>query len=103
MSPISAPFDLFGKNYNRSAWFKEVMEKKIYISDVFLGFRQVPHFIIAVKGEDGEDSYILRATVNAARFGSMVENVRLGTDRRVLLSVRKGSFKPVPRGWADYG
>jgi general secretion pathway protein D len=29
-------------------WFPEVMGKGVYVSDVFMGFRKFPHFVIAV-------------------------------------------------------
>jgi len=51
------PYDLMDKNYTNAFWFKKVMEKGIFISDMFMGFRKVPHFIIAVlrteKGQSG--------------------------------------------------
>ena len=43
------PYELEGKDYSDQAWFKEVQEKGFHISDVFLGFRKVPHLVIAVK------------------------------------------------------
>lgn len=87
------PFNLLGKNYSQTAWYKETMEKRIFISDVFLGFRQVPHFIIAIKQENGRESYVLRATVNAARFGSLVENVRLGNTGEAFIISKEGFFQ----------
>ena len=35
-------------NYKDETWFHEVMATGVYVSDVFLGFRKIPHFIIAV-------------------------------------------------------
>lgn len=87
------PFNLLGKDYSQTAWYKETMEKRIFISDVFLGFRQVPHFIIAIKQENGRESYVLRATVNAARFGSLVENVRLGNTGEAFIISKEGFFQ----------
>ena len=56
------PYDLRDRNYRDADWFKEVDIKGEYISDVFLGFRRVPHCIIAVKIADEDRSWILRAT-----------------------------------------
>ena len=42
------PYDLLTKNYAQEFWFKQVLRKGIYISDMFLGFRKEPHLIIAV-------------------------------------------------------
>jgi len=43
------PYDLKGLNYYQETWFGEVMSKGLYISDVYMGYRQLPHFIIAVR------------------------------------------------------
>ncbi|NVM21821.1 MAG: two-component sensor histidine kinase [Desulfobacterales bacterium] len=87
------PYDLLGKNYSQAAWFKQVLEKNVFISDVFLGFRQVPHFIVAVKQGEGKCGWILRATVDAARFGSLVENVRLGRTGDAFIVTREGYYQ----------
>ena len=48
------PFKLEGKHYGKEEWFREVMKKGHYISDVFLGYRRIPHFIIALAREEKE-------------------------------------------------
>jgi two-component system NtrC family sensor kinase len=87
------PYDLQNRNYSTSIWFKEAMEKQIFISDVFLGYRQVPHFIIAVRNGEGPDAWILRATINAAKFGYLVENVRLGRSGEAFIINRDGMYQ----------
>ncbi|WP_024334798.1 sensor histidine kinase [Desulfotignum balticum] len=74
----SGQYQLTGKLYKDEFWFREVMEKGRYISDVFLGYRNVPHFIIAVKKGEGEDAWILRATIDTLFFDRLVSGVRIG-------------------------
>jgi len=90
-------YDLLGKNYSDAPWFKEVMEKRVFVSDVFLGFRRLPHLIVAVRQRDGENSWILRATVDAATFGSVVENVRLGHTGQAFIVNKEGYYQTRPR------
>ena len=87
------PYDLLGKNYRDTAWFRETLERKIFISDVFLGFRQVPHFIIAVAQGSGKEAWIMRATVNAAKFAAIVENVRLGRTGEAFIVSKEGFYQ----------
>ncbi len=87
------PYDLQDRNYAFAPWFKETLEKRIFISDVFLGFRHVPHFIIAVKQGEGEEAWILRATVNAVRFGHLVENVEFGRTGAGFILNREGVYQ----------
>ncbi|BDQ37011.1 two-component sensor histidine kinase [Pseudodesulfovibrio nedwellii] len=72
------PFDLKDVNYKDEPWFNQVMLKGLYISDVFMGFRNFPHFIIAVKRREGDITWILRATIDSDVFTSLVRNVRIG-------------------------
>jgi two-component system NtrC family sensor kinase len=68
----AGPYDLRSRNYLDAEWFREVMERGAYVSDVFLGFRQVPHCIVAVKQESDREPWILRATINSAQFDELV-------------------------------
>ena len=70
-------YDVRNANYKNEYWFAEVKRKGVFISNVFLGFRQFPHIIIAVMREEGDRSWILRATVDSAVFTSIVQASRL--------------------------
>ena len=72
------PYDLAGRNYSGTDWFKRVVTDGTYVSDVFLGFRGVPHFVIAVKRIDGNTFWIVRATVNTDYFSRLVDATRIG-------------------------
>ena len=93
----AGPYDLMDKKYADALWFKEVMEKGNYISDMFLGFRQVPHFIMAVSRMESGRKWILRATINAEAFCSLVEDVKIGNSGEVYLMNREGIFQTRPR------
>ncbi|HBE95075.1 MAG TPA: two-component sensor histidine kinase [Desulfovibrio sp.] len=72
------PFQLGRVNYKDEAWFHETMLKGQYVSDVFMGFRKFPHFIIAVMRREGNRSWILRATIDSDVFNSLVKGVHVG-------------------------
>lgn len=91
------PYDLMDKNYAGTFWFREVMEKNYYISDMFMGFRKEPHFVIAVARREGDRKWLVRATVNTEYFRSLVENVRIGQTGEVCLINRDGVFQTTPR------
>ncbi len=73
------PYELIGVDYSAQAWYREVLERSIYISDVFLGLRNVPHFVIAVKHSlpDGS-SFVLRASLDMERFRELLLELELG-------------------------
>ncbi|MBU1696928.1 MAG: cache domain-containing protein, partial [Proteobacteria bacterium] len=90
------PYDLIDKNYSSTFWFREVMEKEIYTSDMFMGFRKEPHFIMAVIKKENGRRWILRATVNTDGFRSLVENVRIGRTGDVYILNSKGIYQTSP-------
>jgi len=72
------PYRLEGKDYSGQEWFKQVLESGIYISDVFLGYRKVPHLVIAVRGTSENGSfYVLRASLSIAPFEDLLYNLML--------------------------
>jgi two-component system NtrC family sensor kinase len=91
------PYDLMDKNYSQTPWFKSVRERGIFISDMFMGFRKVPHFIIAVTRQEKGEKWILRATVDTEVFRSLVENVRIGKTGEVYLLNEEGIYQTSPR------
>lgn len=73
------PFtNLHEVNYSQAEWFNAVMRGGTYVSDVFLGFRNFPHVIIAVVRREAGASWILRATIDSEIFNTLVRNVQAG-------------------------
>lgn len=91
------PYDLKGLNYYQQPWFAEVMSKGTYISDVYMGYRQLPHFIIAVRRQQGQSSWVLRATVDPDIFGGIVRSAQIGKTGDAYLIRRDGVFQTSPR------
>ncbi len=94
-------YDLLTKNYAQEFWFKQVQEKGVYISDMFLGFRKEPHFIIAVAQNGPDGRWILRATINTEAFRALVENVQIGKTGEAFLLNADGVFQTSPRFSGD--
>ncbi len=91
------PYDLRGRNYLDQSWFNEVMIKGHYKSDVYLGFRQQPHFIIAVRRHENQRAWILRATIDPNRFEEIVRSAQIGRTGDAYLVNRDGVFQTRPR------
>jgi two-component system NtrC family sensor kinase len=89
----AGPYELQACNYRATDWFQEVMTRGRYVSDVFLGFRNVPHCIIAVKTADEDGDLILRATINSERFNAIVRASELGATAAAYLLNRTGQHQ----------
>lgn len=86
---------LLDKNYEKSEWFREVMKEGRYISDVFEGFRGVPHFVVAVAAPD--KSWVLRATVNSNLFNALLESAEVGPGGDAFIMNVKGELQTPSR------
>jgi two-component system NtrC family sensor kinase len=69
---------LKGVNYKKEDWFNAVLSSGVYISDVYMGFRKFPHFIIAVMVRERNKTWILRATINSDILESIVRAAQIG-------------------------
>jgi two-component system, NtrC family, sensor kinase len=71
------PYQLEGHKYTDQTWYKEVMLRGVYISNVFSGFRNVPHFVIAVsrKHLQQKSSWVLRVTIDGQTLQNYVDTV----------------------------
>lgn len=92
------PYDLQDVNYSSEEWFKEVAVRNRYISDVYLGFREVPHIIIAVKHMSPNGfSYVLRATLETQRFNRILSNINLSGSEDAFLVNKEGIIQTPSR------
>jgi len=87
------PFDLEGKNYSTAEWFLQVQKTDVYISDVFMGYRNIPHFVIAVHRNEEGRTWYLRATIDTHYFENLVESVRVGKTGEAYLINKEGVFQ----------
>ncbi|MDH3357265.1 MAG: ATP-binding protein [Desulfobacteraceae bacterium] len=92
----AGPFRLGKALYFEADWFKKAMKTRYFISDVFLGLRGLPHFIVAVKDNWMGDPWILRATIDFVAFNNFVTNIRIGETGFAYILNREGKFQTKP-------
>jgi two-component system NtrC family sensor kinase len=87
----AGPYDFKGRNYSGQDWFAQVQANGRYISDVFLGFRNVPHFVVAVQhyAETGE-VWVLRATLDSRQLEKFMAAMGLEPGSEGFLVNRQG-------------
>jgi two-component system NtrC family sensor kinase len=92
----AGPFDLDQANYSTSEWFNKAKLRDTYISDVFLGLRGQPHFIVAVKREWQGRKWLVRATIDFMAFNTLVEDFTMGKTGTAFILNRQGEFQTRP-------
>lgn len=74
----TGPYQLKNHVYTEGPWFHEVVLRGGYVSDVFMGHRNFPHFVIAMKQELApEDFFIIRATIDMELVNNQVYTMNL--------------------------
>jgi len=92
----AGPFKLGKALYSQADWFQKAMKSKYFISDVFLGLRGLPHFIVAVRDNWMGEKWILRATIDFMAFNSLVENIRIGETGFAFILNKECKFQTKP-------
>ncbi len=76
----AGPYALAGKAYSSSPWYERTLARTVHVSEVFMGFRNVPHFVIAASKKEppGPGLWVVRASVDAESLDRFLAG--LGTD-----------------------
>lgn len=87
----AGPYNLDHVNYSAQDWFLECTKHNYYVSEIFRGYRNVPHIIIAVKSFQKSGSfYIIRATLETKRLIKMLTSYETGKHADIFLINRSG-------------
>ncbi len=97
----AGPYAVRDANYKNESWFAETRRKGMFVSDVFMGFRNFPHIIIAVMREEGDKAWIIRATIDSTVFNSMVRSSRLSASGDAFVVNREGVLQTDSRFAGD--
>ncbi|MFT5700700.1 MAG: two-component system NtrC family sensor kinase [Desulforhopalus sp.] len=83
--------EIEGKKYDDAPWFRETLISGVHVSDVFTGYRNTPHFVVAVT--DPLKNYVLRATINSSMFNSLLHSAQLGPHGDAFIVNRVGELQ----------
>lgn len=90
----SGPYDLRGINYKDQPWFNEVLVRREFVSDVFLGHRNIPHFIIAFQHENPDGGvFYLRATIDMEMVNRVFYSMNLDPNTDAFLINQDGHLQ----------
>jgi two-component system NtrC family sensor kinase len=96
----AGPFSLTGKDYSRQDWFQKTTEMGAYVSDIFLGYRGVPHMIVAVRGANGQgEGFVLRATLDMEGLSDILRSLDLSERSVSFIINRDGIVQTPSRGY----
>ncbi len=92
------PYDLAGVNYSDQAWFEDVQKVATHISDVFPGFRRVPHMVIAVRHDLPDGGFdVLRTSVETSLLHKLLSNLEMSGEGDAFVINREGILQTSSR------
>lgn len=92
----SGPYDLKGRNYKEQRWFHEALLRGMCISEVFMGYRNFPHFVIALRQKkNGGGAFMFKTTLDMKLLDSRIYDLELDRDTDVFL-VSKDNILQTP-------
>ena len=91
---------LLGKDYSKENWYQTLLkENKSYlISDIYHGFRNVPHFTIATKQVFDGRTYVMRATLDPDKLYIFLRAISQGKEVESTLINQQGQYQVVDPG-----
>jgi two-component system NtrC family sensor kinase len=89
----AGPFLLAKARYADAEWFQKAIATASYTSDVFLGLRGFPHFIVTQRSFLDGKPWILRATVDFMAFNDLVESIHIGETGFAYIINRAGALQ----------
>ncbi|MBU2509833.1 histidine kinase [bacterium] len=85
------------KDYSNESWFKALMEgkKEYHITDIYLGFRNNPHFTIAVKQVINQQPFVIRSTLDPDQFYRFLQTINRAQGVESVLINAQGIYQVV--------
>jgi len=85
---------LRGINYKDQPWFNEVLVRREFVSDVFLGHRNIPHFILAFQHENPDGGvFYLRAAIDMEMVNRVFYSMNLDLNTDAFLINQDGHLQ----------
>jgi signal transduction histidine kinase len=98
----AGPYHLAGKSYEDQPWFHEVHLRDVFVSEVFRGYRDIPHFVIAVRHEsEDQGAYVLRATIDTEMIDRQVLTLHGQPSSDAFIINREGVLQTPSRFYGD--
>ncbi|MCL1980723.1 MAG: ATP-binding protein [Proteobacteria bacterium] len=95
---------LLGLDYSHEPWYSTLLEdhRNYLISDIYLGFRKIPHFTIAIKQVFDKQTYVMRASLDPDKFYIFLRAISQGKEVESTLINHQGIYQVVDPGRSQF-
>ncbi|MDH3327958.1 MAG: ATP-binding protein [Desulfobulbaceae bacterium] len=101
LQTYAGPYRLQGVDYSDQQWYHQVLVRTVYVSNVFMGFREVPHFVIAASTKlPGKQEYwVLRVSIDIKSLEQVISRVVAKEARDLFLVDANGLLQTPSRNF----
>ncbi|OGQ98039.1 MAG: hypothetical protein A2521_16455 [Deltaproteobacteria bacterium RIFOXYD12_FULL_57_12] len=95
----AGPYNLKGKYYGDRSWFQATIARRAYISNVFLGYRKLPHFVIAAGKElpQGGGYWVVRVSIDSETLDKFIATINSEASDDIFLIDDTGELQTSSR------
>ncbi|MEW6501343.1 MAG: sensor histidine kinase [Thermodesulfobacteriota bacterium] len=93
----AGPYNLRGKNYLETPWYNRALTRKAFVSEVFFGFRNVPHFVVAVTKKEADGYWLLRASIDTDTLDQFLFSISTELAEDIFLIDQEGQLQTSSR------
>ncbi|MBI5559283.1 MAG: two-component sensor histidine kinase [Deltaproteobacteria bacterium] len=99
----AGPYRLQGYDYSDQEWYHQILARQTYISNVFMGYRKIPHYIIAASNKiPGKEEYwILRITFDIDTLKQVIGMITVKELQDVFLVDTEGYLQTPSNIYGD--
>ena len=100
----AGPFNLRNKQYSHREWYNKAMAEGSYLSEISMGYRQVPHFVIAVSNRiPGTETYwVIRASINASTLEELIATINTEASDDIFFITHDGILQTTSRYFSEF-
>jgi two-component system NtrC family sensor kinase len=91
-------------DYSKEPWHRDLLaqNKSYLISDISMGFRNIPHFTIAAKQVFDNRTYVMRATFDPDKFSLFLRSISQDKEVESTLINQQGTYQVVDPGRGQF-
>lgn len=95
----AGPYNLLGMNYSKTDWFAKAISHETFTSNVFLGYRDFPHFVITVTKKTPNRGVcgLLKASIDSETIDKFISTTKTEASDDIFLIDYSGNLQTSSR------
>lgn len=99
----AGPYNLIGRDYSRSDWFPKAVSHETFISTAFLGYRDIPHFVVTVSKRTANQAVcgLLKASIDSETLDKFIATTKTEASDDIFLIDYGGNLQTSSRFYGN--